>query len=292
MTNRKINVDVYRPRIGHGTFANVMQHVLRLPNDRKRNDITTAGHPIRLSQGNQSGKLWSGEVIQIRMDDQPFKAGLDGDIEPIELRDDQGIGQGIAFLYSRTLDVIFIQRNKFAVSATSLARYFSNKGGCGAVIFDPIMTTTAYQRLFALDKIKKFSYRIGAVNDMTLLTNQGVGITEMGTMQRTLDAPYIEFTASVGSRRGVSLEKNNVRRIITKLLGLVREGVPVEEINVKGQTSEDTIDAINMLDEFLHYEIDVEVDKRGAIPYDIRANALLQIFTQCQTDLPDFLEAS
>ena len=163
-TTREIVIDFYRPAVTRGTFSDVLRRIVALPDDESRNDISTSGHPIRMQTLRRTGAVWQGEILQIRMTDLPKKVSLGGESEDLDLEDDQGLGQGVTFSYHENTDVLLVQRNKFAVSASSLERYLIMKGKAGVIELNPLLTKSAYARLMALSKITRVAIKVANID--------------------------------------------------------------------------------------------------------------------------------
>ena len=98
--SKLMKVDFYKvvmPENAACKFDEILDRISAIPADDHRN-VVRAGYPIRLQEATKGGAVWEGEFVRIRMDEIPVKASLGGAIEPIELEDDEGIGEETAFL--------------------------------------------------------------------------------------------------------------------------------------------------------------------------------------------------
>ncbi len=291
-TTREIVIDFFRPAVTRGTFSDVLRRIIALPDDESRNDISTSGHPIRMQTLRRTGSVWQGEILQIRMTDLPKKVSLRGESEDLDLADDQGLGQGVTFSYHENTDVLLVQRNKFAVSASSLERYLITKGKAGIIELNPLLTKSAYARLMALSKINKVSIKVANINRGDVLNHSKHGISELGKIREMLGAPTIELTASVGSKNQ-SLDKKGALGLVQTAWALARRYAGQEilkTIVVKGRNVDQQLDTINLLTESMQCVVRVNTDDRRTLSFDDRIRALLDAWEQRQDELLELVE--
>ena len=138
-----IHIDFYRVSVlddPNLRFNDLVEDVSALPNDDQRN-LFIRDAPVRLQTCHPRPDAIIGDMVRIRMNALPAKASLGGDIAPLDLADDEGIGEETAFYYNIPRRIAVVQRNKFGVTAPQMAHYFTVKTGLGTLIFDPIFET-------------------------------------------------------------------------------------------------------------------------------------------------------
>lgn len=286
-TTRGVVIDFYRPAVTRGPFAEVLRKIAALPDDEGRNDVSVSGHPTRMQTLRRVGRVWQGEIVQIRMTDLPKKVSLRGRSEDLDLADDEGIGQGIVFSYHENTDVVLVQRNKFAVSAASLERYLTLKGTSGVIELRPILTRSAYERLFALSEVTKVSVKVANVERGDVLNSPKNGLSELGRLRDMLKAPNIEFTASVGNR-DQALDRKGALGLVESIWKLGRqhsEHDVLKTMVVKGRNVDNELDTINLLTESMQVVVRVATDDRRTLSFDERIRALLDAWEQRQEEL-------
>jgi len=291
--SREITIDFFRPLVTKGSFLDALNRISLLPNDgEERNVLSLSNHPVRMQNLQKNGYIWQGEIIQIRMTDLPKKVRLRGESEDLGLEDDQGLGQGIVFSYHQHTDVILVQRNKFAVSASSLERYFTLKGMVGVVEFQPVFTKDALVKFLGMSEVKSVSLKLAKVSRGELVKETDIGLSELGRVKDILDAPSIEIKASIGSYKS-SLNKGSIEGIFG---GLLRWAVrnnqqdALKAMKVRGRVEEELI-TINLLSETMQEVISVQSDdRRRVLTVEERWHALLEAWEARQTELLELLQ--
>lgn len=280
-SSKKVPFDFYRVKMTMGgivgrNFPTALNNVMELPDDETRNCLMPNNHPCRIQTLSRNKNIWIGEIIQIRMTDIPQKASLKGSMEDIDLADDEGIGQGVVFLYNSTYNVLVIQRNKFAVSAVGLAKYMSEKGRCGALYLENILSAEAWRRFNEMKTIKKFSIRVSGLEKGDVNAGQGYGVSDIASLVEKVGAPNLQVIASVGHSRGNHLNFGAVKRLVTAALGLSRKDEVLDQLEVEGINIEEASDKIDLLSECITANEEVDSDGRRTLSYESRTSAILR----------------
>ncbi len=271
----KINVDFYRVEIlgnTSSTFENIVKAVGNSANDATRAIEIRYSH-TRLQEHGEYPNFCNGDMVRIRMDDIPNVASLDGDIDPIDLEDDEGLGEQTAFLYQIPTRVLMLQRNGFGVSAFAFRSYFEQKSGV-KIRLDPVMQTDVIERMKTLQTIKSFQVSIAKTNKMYHLKTQDIGVSDTLNLGRHFDADSINLEVSVGNQKSLSI--GNVISAVTtwfnhansKRLG------DIKSIKVSGDSGNGTPELLDLLQDWIKESIDINPVNIRRIEYKERAQAL------------------
>ncbi|WP_049775606.1 DUF6731 family protein [Caldicellulosiruptor kronotskyensis] len=69
--------------------------------------------------------LWLLNFLRLRETDIPLRGKIDQEAEPIELDDDEFIGEDVSMLYDPELNVVMLQRNIRSLGATGIEKYLN-----------------------------------------------------------------------------------------------------------------------------------------------------------------------
>ena len=161
--------------------------------------------------------MQKGDMVRIRMDDVPRKANINGDIQDIDLNDDEGIGEETAFLYSPSTNTLLLQRNRHGISPSLFASYFKQKSNVQFTYLDPILRTDVFDRLRLMNVIKTFNVKMAGVTNPEYYKGVVNGINSIIDLKETYSAPDITVKMSMG-KRGGSLSLEQVMSTIRDLL--------------------------------------------------------------------------
>ncbi|MCH7596597.1 MAG: hypothetical protein IID35_08570, partial [Planctomycetes bacterium] len=191
---RTIKIDFYRvemPESAPAQFHEIIEQVADSANDGNRT-VSIDKCPVRMQQAEKTDGCWHGDMVRIRMNEGAILTKLSGETHPIDLDDDEGIGEQTAFLYQPTMNILVVQRNRFAVSASKLARYFESMGGLDEpIVLDPIYTQDAIQRLARLTTIRKFTIRLAGPTNATAFKRQAPHFGGMIDLIEAFQSPRI-----------------------------------------------------------------------------------------------------
>lgn len=221
MITKTLKFDFYQVRLPEAeqrSFELIFNEINALQGENRV--FNTAQYPIRLQTVTQHGGYYIGDIAKIRMNDIPDKMKLSGETEPIELEEDQGLGEFTSFLYNPSINLLVLLRNRYAVTATGFAHYFQNKGAVhGELILDPILETSALQKLARMGIVKKFELSVAAPGNA--LIYQNIGLRPQAVLELMDAAPKVSLglTLMMDRDRDATFSVANVRRIATSLLG-------------------------------------------------------------------------
>lgn len=273
---RTIRVDFYRVDTRNPSilFEDVIQQISALPPDEARN-VEIRGFPIRLHTSSQRSNFWQGDLIRIRMNNIPTIASLSGETEPIDLEDDEGLGEETAFLYHIPTKVLMIQRNRLGVSVSAFSRYCQRICQLSEdIAFDPILRGDVLVRLTQMRVVRKFELKVARVEDLSILQGRNLGVDEILNIREFFNAPKISLAVSVGNRRDMSLEN-----VIDTAISLFRHASEntgnVKKIEVSGAEEEDSqTDVIDLLEYWIKEWVNISPADPRIVSYAERLQAL------------------
>jgi hypothetical protein len=266
-----MKIDFYRVEMpaDSGTFMDLLETAANLPDDTQRT-VETSERTIRL-QEIQVGNLVECEMIRIRMDEVPIIASLAGEVKEIDLDPDEGIGEETAFLYSRRLNTLVLQRNRSGVTKTGIARYFEAIGRLDApIVLEPVLSRDAIRQIANFREVRKFTVRLARINNPTLLVGDDATDQETVELLPNAHAPEMEITLSMGHQRGsltVRAVQSAAKWIYRKFTGAAGGEEQATKLFIDGTLEDGIRTQIDMLHWQMVENINVQADQHRHLPY-------------------------
>jgi hypothetical protein len=287
---KTIRADFFRVNVQdfEGDFSTLLERVVSLPDNDESRVVEIRQVPFRLQSSVNTQGIWEGELVRIRMTDVPVVASLTGELEQLELEDDEGIGEETAFLYHQRTRVLILQRNRLGVSAANFARYFSKLLQLDATIFcDPILAGDAFQRLKEMRLIKKFELRVSGIDKMNIFSDKKLGVEEVIALQDKFCAPNISIELSVGNRRDISLIADRIKQTAKSFLGFSNDhDGQVRKIEISGKYEDNgPTEVIDLLEYWIREEIPIDPANSRFISYSERLAALYKAWDKRSSEL-------
>jgi hypothetical protein len=217
-------VDFYRVEMpeSESSFEDVLGRVMAMPKEDRTHKFASA--PIRLQvaekvQNTNNQEFWHGELVKIRMIEPPVKASLSGDLEDIQLDDDEGIGERTVFMYFPAMRVLLLHKTLAGVSITSLLSYFQKITGMQhEMAADPVLNSDAMRRLDNFEVLQKIDLRVAGLDNLSIFQQDDRAIGDiLDNVSKAFKAPSVSITASMAGRKG-TLDKEMVSQLIKKFL--------------------------------------------------------------------------
>jgi hypothetical protein len=289
---RTIGIDFYRVEPPEGVkFSDLLDKVRKLPDDKRTKAL--ASDPIRLHTCEDVDGLVAGDMTRIRMDDLPSKASMKGAVEELNFGTDEGVGEHAAFLYDPRTKVLLLQRKPQGTTARLFATYFAEMTNLGEPLFlDPVLQADAILRLNNLREPRKFAVRVAKVDNPEVFLEAGESVKGMVDLLRTLQAPSLAFSASMGNHKG-SLSLDSVKAAARRLLSFAdNRQNRVKKIEIKGVDSDGETDDIDLVEERMRERVPVDDEGTRRISFETRRIALREAFGRRRDELRSMFQAS
>lgn len=274
----KIFADFFKVTNTKGCLSDVLEHLISLPVDRRNVDLTGLPHRLEtIDRRMESGDtFYEGEFVKVRMDKLPVKASRTAGVSGIGLSEDEGIGEETAFLYSKTHDVLILQRNRLGTTSGRVADYFNHFGKevSSFIELSVMMNDDALKRLEAAKSLKSLSVSIHKVKDHSTESLRGGPVEGAEDAMNDLGGDRVTLTVSLKPRRDGSLIRDKITRAVTSLLRMREDDVQsVPKIQVKAE-DEDGTSVIDFIRERLFCADTIPNDKDRHLSYTARRSFL------------------
>lgn len=214
------------------------------------------------------------------MTETPVIGDLQGALEDIPLRPDQGIAERTAFLFDSSTQVLAIHAIREAVSASRLA------GFCDLVEavpdgydFQPIIrksTMTDFNHLNAIRKVEIKVASIGAAVSAPARDRDSVKNYLRLREFANLEAETMSITLGVGRQRNRGMVRDAAHSLVKSLLDH-KESLTVETLQVSGKQNGDEYVLLDLLHGRVREEVSLRVRGRSA-SYTARAGAVAEAY--------------
>ncbi|MEM4721395.1 MAG: DUF6731 family protein [Candidatus Methanomethylicaceae archaeon] len=251
-------------------------------------NLQIKSHFIRLLEAHQGPNYWEGDLIRIRMDEMPLKASLAGPVTPLDLADDEGVGEETAFYYHPPSRVLLFQYNRHSVSASMASYYFRRMAGIeGDIVLEPVLQEDVLVRLARMRIFRKFIFKVSGEQNAQVFQGQGHGVGALTDLIHQFQAPTIEVTLSLGRKRRGSLGLQAVKDTIERLLRFAAGSHPqVERLQIAGREGDgDDIRFIDLLKDRMIEMVHVPLDASRRVPPMERRRALQSAWLRRQEEV-------
>ena len=224
------------------TFKETLDSISRLPTEDRIKDIDGSSCFLiqNLIQQRYSAYLFT----KIRMDSLPPKTSVTGIRAPLDLDDDEGLGEDVAIAYNETLNIISIQRNRHSLSPNNIIRLIGMIFPEEHIKLLPILRTDALQRFANCNTLKKLRLKLAGCTDLSFLQNSPLSTNDKITFQQIMTEPYVDISFSVGRKNSGLSEKIKSYASFFANLARSEDNDSVLTVEVSGKENDDAPTAV------------------------------------------------
>jgi len=238
----------------------------------------------------------TGEVAKIRMTGIPEKMRLNGDVDQIDLEDDQGLGEVAAFVYVPDIEILVYQKNRDAVSASAFSLYLQELGELESEVeFDFILEAEALQRLAEMDIIRRFELQIAAPNNSEIFRDLDLAPNTLAGLMGTSPSVKASFVFSMGHQREGSILNEEVSRICRRLYDRAFHNENRNEkikllVSGREEFGAET-EVIDLFSDRMIESIDVDLGEQRVIPHNALTRAAREAWRNRSVELREMFQA-
>jgi hypothetical protein len=286
----KMKIDFYEVEKNDASFEKIARDVAALPEEDEQRNVLISGRPARLISFKETADLIEGDIVRIRMDNLPKKASLCGALEDLDLEDDEGIGEETAFMFIKKYSLLLLQRNRFGLTASAFSSYFEKLGSSeNPIMLIPILPGDALLRLDKMQKITKFQVRVAGANNTNIIKeNSDCGLSGILDLRKHFEAPYIDFSFSVG-RKEQSLPIKIVKNVSRKIFNDPELSCNVSKLEITGKSDENMREKLDIIEDFVKCEQVVESGDNRSVSYQSRRQAIWASWLEKKTEVVNLL---
>jgi len=240
------------------------------------------------SAGNWGGEYIEGQIVRLRMNSLPDKAGFGEPIQAIGFKDEEGVGESAAFLFQKKSKILLLERNRNALTTYTFAEFFRRVGEIkGHINLNPVLQHDAYEKVFNARIVRKLVVQLaGPDNIGAAVANMEPSVGEMLKARQSLRAPVAEFSYSIGRQRKEGLNREHVWGAVRDFLTLSKgQDTHVEKLVVHGSLGPHEDFSVDLLESRLRGKDTVETTLERRIPYERKRDALRRIWQRSKGEI-------
>jgi len=276
---KTIKIDFFKvamPEDAEEAFEALLNRIADMPIAEDVRTQRLSSDPVRLQELHHRGGYLEGDMVRTRMDNLPAKSNIDtGELAPLDLEEDEGLGEEAAFLYDPQTACLVMQRNRFSVSATAFATYCSDIGEYQtAIILEPIISGDVIARLHEFDRVRRLRIKVAGLAGGEVLRNTPYSLAHIAAFANDYASPTVNIEVSMGHQGG-SLMRQRVNEVVEWLRQ--RAGgseLEVQQIKVAGSAPGEGTEVLDLLESRIIEERRVDVNEQRIVPYSNRREAV------------------
>ncbi len=210
---------------------------------------------------------------KIRMNEIPSRTNIRGERTVLELDDDEGLGEDVSIAYSRDLNVVSVQRNRYSISANNIMKIVNDIFPELKAQLLPILRSDALERFTRCNMLKKLRLKIAGREDLSFISESNLSANEKLTFHELLTEPYVDISFSVG-RKNIALTEK-IKNIASFFANYSRTSGTdtVMAVEVSGKEDDSAVTSvIDLLQDRLIHIGNVEMNGRS-----INTNHLMRV---------------
>jgi len=275
-----VKVDFYRSteRDDHIRLETTLDKALALPQSART--LAVDKERIILVSLAENRGIYTGEIARLRMTETPVIGDLQGQLQDIPLRPDQGIAERTAFLFDSSTQILAIHAIREAVSASRLAGYCDVlEASPDGYIFEPVVNTSTLRDFNRLSSIRKVEVKIASIGSAGAApAADRASVKDYLKLKElaALEAETMTITLSMGMRREGGMVRDAARGLVRGLLDH-KESLSVETLRVSGKEPGDEAVLLDLINGRVREEVPIRVRGRSA-SYEQRAAAVVKAY--------------
>lgn len=258
--------------------------------DIEKKEIEVDGLIVRLEEieGEKENQVWKVRFIKLRDTNIPSIVKKEEGAKPIELEDDEYIGEDLLMLYDPEIQVAMLQCNRFAMSKGKLEKFLNKIWG------------NSDYRIVLIHINKSINYAQLKKRNFRRLELRLANIHAIEDTHRPLSNIINSYNA-VGSRAGTVLfslgkgrqPKEGLSPLqIPIMLDDIYENMDIVDdaiLKVRDDDDNSNVDIVDLFDNCLHEYIDFKLEKRTTLAFDYATEMMVKRYIQRKPEIKDLL---
>lgn len=229
-------------------------------------------------------KYYTIRFYKLRETNIPSKIKEGHDAKPIDLEEDEYIGEDMNMLYDRSLGICMVQSNRMSLSVSRIAEWMTKDCEKGyRVCFLPIYDVKKLDA-FLNKKIRTIDVTFGNINEDVVNSSLGEIINGV----RKFHGLTGRITISVGRKKSRELDKTSTLDLIEELQNN-RDGITSAKVKMKDDDKSRT-EIVDLFDDALHDYIPFDIEVKKNLDFDAERIAMLNTYKERIIDIKSALE--
>lgn len=256
----------------------------------RQQEIEKDGIIARLEEvvSDKENNLWKMRFMKLRDTNIPSIVKRDTDAKPIELSEDEYIGEDLLMIYDPSNQVAMLQRNRFAMTKGRLERILNKVWDSE----DERIVLMHIGKNVNINEIAKKSWRclevrlanIHKVKDNTRPLQKIINsYYEMGSK-----AGIIRFSLGRGSSKMAGLNPNQIPIMLDDIYENI-DMVSAAEIHIKDDDAS-PVDVVDLMNTIMYDYIDFNLEKRTALEFEYASRLMESRYLKRRPEINKVLE--
>lgn len=234
----------------------------------------------------QETSHWDMYFSRLRDFNVPLRAKVNQQSEPIDLDDDEFIGENVSVLYDEDYHILMVQRNKFSLGPSAIEEYLNafNDDEANVICFRPIMIPDSKEIAKSAAFQRKVRIKFADL-DKKKLDGRGVSLTKWLSLFGEHESVTGEIVLSVGRKRDETLE--NLSSFLDELAEN-KDIVTSAEVYIKrSEVSE--IEVVDLFENLAFDIISFSVPPRTALNHESVIYKMAQVYKKRRPEIVNYL---
>lgn len=233
-----------------------------------------------------SGYLWDMYFCRLRDFNLPTRARENAPSEPIDLDDDEYIGENVSAIYDEVNHVIMIQRNKYSLGPSAIEEYINSFANPNEEInFRPIRMPNPVRKFQSAEFVRKLRIKFADI-DKAQIDDDKPGLKKWINLFNDYEPINAEIILSVGRKKDETLG-GNLRGFVEEILEN-KELFSKAEVSIrKNELSE--IEVVDLFDEYVHDITSFSVPPRTTLNHEAVIYQMKELYEKRRTEIANLL---
>ena len=242
----------------------------------RQQEIEKDGIIARLEEvvSDKENNLWKMRFMKLRDTNIPSIVKRDTDAKPIELSEDEYIGEDLLMIYDPSNQVAMLQRNRFAMTKGRLERILNKVWDSE----DERIVLMHIGKNVNINEIAKKSWRCLEVRLANIHSYY-----EMGSK-----AGIIRFSLGRGSSKMAGLNPNQIPIMLDDIYENI-DMVSAAEIHIKDDDAS-PVDVVDLMNTIMYDYIDFNLEKRTALEFEYASRLMESRYLKRRPEINKVLE--
>jgi hypothetical protein len=241
----------------------------------------------KFSYDAKSGYLWDMYFCRLRDFNLPSRARENEPSEPIDLDDDEYIGENVSAIYDENNYIIMIQRNKYSLGPAAIEEYVNTFADPEEEInFRPISMPNPEKKFRSAEYVRKLRIKFSDIPKIHDIKNTSPSVMKWLKVMNEYEPINAEIILSVGKKRNKTLG-GNLRGFVEELFDN-RDFISKAEASIKLSELTD-IEVVDLFAEYIHDIATFKVPPRATLNHEAVIYEMKNLYEKRRTEIVDLL---
>jgi hypothetical protein len=227
--------------------------------------------------------FWDIYFGRLRDFNQPYLAREDGPSEPIDLDDDEYIGENVSAIYDEDHHILMLQRNRYSLGPSAIEEYLNyfHSDGNEEIFLRPIRLTDPRGKVNSAAFHRKFRIKFADLDKKTT-EGRGASLSKWMSLFQEYESVTGEVIISVGRQKKATLG-GSLRDFVNELHENKDVVVGAEMTIRKSELSE--VEVVDLFEEHAHDIIPFTVPPRTVLNHEAVVYQMAQTYEKRKAEI-------